>query len=208
MAISYPISLPAAFGVARITLRANSTVGESVSPFSAEQQIYVHQGQWWEADVQLPPMRSRADAEEVLAAFLSLRGKEGSFLLAAPNATARGSAGGTPVVDGAGQSGLTLAVRGGPLSTTDWLKAGDWIQLGSGSSTRLHKVLVDADTDGSGETSLEIWPRLRSSPADGATLTVANCKGLFQLSSNAIEYEIGAGMVYGYAFAARERLMP
>ena len=50
MAISYPISLPAAFVAARTVIRQNNTVGESVSPFSAEQQLYVHQGQYWEAD--------------------------------------------------------------------------------------------------------------------------------------------------------------
>lgn len=206
MSISYPISLPAAFAVAKLTLRANSTVGESVSPFSAEQQLYVHQGQWWEAEVQLPPMRDRGDAEDVLAAFLSLRGKEGSFLLPAPNTAPRGAGGGTPVVDGAGQTGLTLAVRGGPLSTTGWLKAGDWLQLGSGSATRLHKVLVTANTDGSGECTLDLWPRLRSSPADGATVTISACQGLFGLASNRLDYDIGQGMVYGFAFACRERL--
>lgn len=205
MAISYPISLPAAFVAARTVIRQNNTVGESVSPFSAEQQLYVHQGQYWEADIKLPPM-ARDDAEDVLGALLSLRGKEGSFLLAAPNATPRGAGGGTPLVDGASQTGLTLAVKGGPLSTTNWLKAGDWIQLGSGSSTRLHKVLVNASTDGAGKTTLDIWPRLRSSPADSAAITITNCKGLFQLSSNSFEYEIGSAMIYGFALAARERL--
>jgi len=177
MTISYPISLPAAFAMARLTIRANNTVGESVSPFSAAQQVYEHPGQWWEADVQLPPM-ARADAEDVLAAFLSLRGKYGTFLLAAPNATARGAGGGTPVVDGASQTGHTLAVRGGPLSATD----------------------------GTGDATLDIWPRLRSSPADGATVTIASCKGLFQLADNRVEYDIEPAMIYGYSFACRERL--
>lgn len=205
MTISYPISLPAAFVAARTVIRQNNTVGESVSPFSAEQQLYVHQGQWWEADIRLPPM-TRDDAEDVLGALLSLRGKEGSFLLPAPNTAPRGAGGGTPLVDGASQTGLTLAVKGGPLSTTNWLKAGDWIQLGSGSSTRLHKVLVNASTNGTGRCTLDIWPRLRSSPADGAAITITSCNGLFQLSSNALDYEIGPAVIYGFNFAARERL--
>lgn len=205
MTISYPVSLPAAFAAARTTMRQCNTVGESVSPFSAEQQLYVHQGQWWEAEIKLPPM-ARDDAEDVLAAFLSLRGKEGSFLLPAPNTAPRGAGGGTPLVDGASQTGLTLAVKGGPLSTTNWLKAGDWIQLGSGSSTRLHKVLVAASTNGTGRCTLDIWPRLRSSPADGASVVITSCKGLFQLTSNMQDYEIGAAMIYGYTLACRERL--
>ncbi len=206
MAISYPLALPSMFKVARITLRANNTVGESVSPFSAEQQIYVHQGQWWQAEIQLPKL-ARDDAEDFAGWLFSLRGKEGSFLMGDPSAaTPRGSAGGTPLVDGAGQTGLTLAVKGGPLSTTSWLKVGDYIQLGTGSSSRLHKVLVAANTDGAGKTTLDIWPRLRSSPADGAAIVVSAAKGLWMLASNASEYEIEPAMQYGFSFACRERL--
>lgn len=206
MAISYPLSLPSMFKVARITLRANNTVGESVSPFSAEQQIYVHQGQWWQAEIQLPKL-ARDDAEDFAGWLFSLRGKEGSFLMGDPSAaTPRGSAGGTPLVDGAGQTGLTLAVKGGPISTTNWLKIGDYIQLGTGSSSRLHKVLVAANTDGAGKTTLDIWPRLRSSPADGAAIVVSAAKGLWMLASNASEYDIEPAMQYGFSFACRERL--
>jgi hypothetical protein len=206
MAISYPLALPSMFKVARITLRQNGVVGESVSPFSAEQQIYVHQGQWWSAEIQLPKL-ARDDAEDFAGWLFSLRGKEGSFLMGDPSAaTPRGSAGGTPLVDGAGQTGLTLAVKGGPLSTTNWLKAGDYIQLGTGSSSRLHKVLVAASTDGAGKATLDIWPRLRSSPADGAAIVVSAAKGLWMLASNASEYEIEPAMQYGFSFACRERL--
>jgi hypothetical protein len=206
MAISYPISLPSAFKMARLTIRQCNTVGESVSPFSAEQQIYVHQGQWWEAEVKLPPM-NRADAEDVLGALMSLRGKEGTFLMGDPaNIAPRGAGGGSPVVDGASQTGLTLAVRGGPLSTSNWLKPGDWIQLGSASTSRLHKVLVAAATDGAGKCTLDIWPRLRYSPADGATITLASAKGIWMASANRLEYDIEPAMIYGFAFACRERL--
>ena len=59
---------------------------------------------------------------------------------------------------------------------------------------------------GGGKTTLDIWPRLRSSPADSAAIVITNCKGLFQLSSNAQDYNIKPAMIYGYAFAARERL--
>ena len=206
MAITYPISLPSAFAAARITLRQCNTVGESVSPFSAEQQIYVHQGQWWEAEITLPRM-SRDNAEDVGAALLSLRGKEGSFLMGDPSAaTPRGSAGGTPLVDGAGQTGLTLAVKGLPLSTANWLKAGDYIQLGSGSTSRLHKVLAAVTSSGAGKATLDIWPRLRSSPADGAAVVVSGAKGLWMLSSNKLEWDIEPAMIYGFSIACRERL--
>lgn len=207
MAIAYPISLPAAFSLARITIRQCGTVGESVSPFSAAQQLYEHPGQWWEADCRLPPISRRDDAEDVVAAMMSLRSKLGTFLMGDPLAAVqRGVGGGTPVVDGAGQAGHQLELRGLPLSTTGWLKTGDWLQLGSGATARLHKVLVRVDSDGAGKATLDIWPRLRSAPADSAAVTIAAAKGVWQLASNQFEYDIEPAMKYGIAFSCRERM--
>jgi hypothetical protein len=39
---------------------------------------------------------------------------------------------GTPVVNGASQSGSSLVVDGAATSQTGWLLAGDYIQLGTG----------------------------------------------------------------------------
>ncbi len=206
MAITYPLALPSVFALAQISLRARSVVGESASPFTGSQQLYAWPGQWWEAECRLPRM-ARADAEEMIGWLVSLNGREGTFLMGDPiGATPRGSAGGTPVVDGAGQSGGTLALRGLPLSTGNWLKVGDWIQLGSGSSTRLHKVLTAVTTDGAGEATLDIWPDLRSSPADGAAVVVSAAKGIWQLADNRAEWSIEPAMIYGMSFACKERL--
>ena len=67
-------------------------------------------------------------------------------------------------------------------------------------------MLVNASTDGAGKATLDIWPRLRSSPADGAAIVVSAAKGLWMLASNASEYEIEPAMQYGFSFACRERL--
>lgn len=206
MAISYPLTLPSAWGVAQITIRQTEVVGASESPFTRQEQLYDWQADLWEAELRLPRM-GRDRAEEVVATLMALRTRIGSFLMGDPaGATPRGAGGGTPVVDGAGQGGLTLAVRGGPVSTTDWLKRGDWIQLGSGSTARLHKVLTPADTDGAGDVTLDIWPRLRYAPADGAAVTISNAVGLWRLADPRFEYSIEAVAEYGIAIACREKL--
>ena len=99
-------------------------------------------------------------------------------------ATPRGSASsapGTPVVNGASQTGDTLSIDGLPASATGYLKAGDYIQLGSGTGAQLYKVLDDVDSNASGEADLTIWPDLRSSPADDATVVVSNAKGFIPI---------------------------
>jgi len=203
MSISYPLSLPTSIGIASITFSAENAVAVSQSPFTYSQQIVQHPGQRWKASVSLPPLR-RDLMEPWVAFLLSLKGQYGTFLLNDPNcATPRGSAGvtpGTPVVMGAGQTGDELDIDGLPTSATGYLLAGDYIQLGTGSSATLHKVLADVNSNGSGEATLDIWPSLRSSPADNATVTLSSAKGVFRLANNIQQWEINNMSNYGITF--------
>lgn len=201
MAISYPLSLPST-DIAQVRLVANSMVGISQSPFTAVQQVYKYTGQYWEADISLPPMK-RAVAEYWISFLLKLNGSYGTFLLGDPNgATPRGVATGTPLVKGANQTGSDLITDGWTISTTGILKAGDYIQIGN----YLHKVLDDVNSDSSGNATLTLFPDLRTSPADNATITVNSAKGLFRLSSGQTSWDINEASIYGITFAAREAL--
>lgn len=204
MTISYPLSLPTHTGIAAIALRAVNAVAYSRSPFTFAGQAFAYPGQMWQADVTLPPMK-RADAEQWVAWLISLRGQLGTFLLGDPiGATARGTPTGTPLVKGANQTGGTLEIDGATTSVTNWLRAGDYIQLGSGSTARLHKVLQNVNSDGSGNVSLDLWPHIRTAPADNATVTVSSAKGLFRLSNNEQEWSIDSASIYGVTFSAME----
>ena len=184
MAISYPLSIPNN-NVNKTKFRAINTAASSRSPFTHAEQVVAHSGQHWEVDVTLPPM-DRDAAEVWVSWLLSLRGKVGTFLLGdIVGATARGSAGGTPLVNGGSQTGGSLVLDGATASQTGWLKAGDYIQLGSGATATLHKVLQDANSDGSGNVTLDLWPYIRSAPADNSTVVVSNAVSRFRLASNA-----------------------
>lgn len=205
MAITYPLSLPVATkAIQSIEIRAVNAVAYARSPFTFAGQAFAYSGQMWTADVTLKPMK-RADAEQWNAWLFSLRGQLGTFLMGDPmGATARGVATGTPLVNGASQTGGSLVIDGAATSVTGWLKAGDYIQLGSGSSARLHKVLADVNSDGSGNVTLDIWPHIRTAPADNATVTVSSAKGLFRLSSNEQAWSVNEAAIYGMTFAAME----
>ena len=204
MAITYPLTLSNT--PASVRLSPINRVAISESPFSGVQQTYQHPAQFWEAEVNYPPL-SRAEAEPLVAQLTSLYGVKGTFLLNDPAGTSpQGIATGTPVVKGASQTGATLITDGWTASKTGILKAGDWIQLGSGSTARLYKVLKDANSDGSGDSTLDIWPNLRSSPADDAALTIASASGVFRLLSNDLSYQISSATHYGITFACREAL--
>jgi hypothetical protein len=203
MAISYPLSLPSVKGPSSIVIRAMNTIGVLESPFSYVQQVQDFAGDRWEMDVMLVPMK-RSNAEEWVAKLLALKGAYGTFLLGdSVNTSPRGTWSGTPLVKGASQTGESLAIDGVSAGAT--ALAGDWFQLGSGSSTRLHKVLVDATANGSGEMTLDIFPKLRSSPADNAPLTLSSPKGLWRLASNTREWSIETAQIYGIRFSAIEK---
>lgn len=204
MAISYPLTLPSHTGIRSIEFRAINTVGVSQSPFTYSQQVVAHSGQRWEVDISLPAMK-RADAEQWVAWLVSLRGQLGTFTLGDPiGATPRGSAGGTPVVNGASQTGGTLVIDGCTADQTGWLKAGDYIQLGAAGTATLHKVLQDANSDSSGNVTLDIWPYIRNSPADNSTVVTSNAVGNFRLSGNQQAWSVNEASFYGLTFGAVE----
>ena len=130
---TYPITLPTETSTqpTNTTFRIRRVVGQSASPFTGEQQTFRHQGEWWEAEVTLPPMK-HAYAREWVAKLVSMRGVYGQMLLGDwDGRTARGTASssaGTPLVNGASQTGNSLIIDGATASQTGYLKAGDYIQ--------------------------------------------------------------------------------
>ena len=208
MAISYPLSLPTSIGIAQIEFRATNAVAVSRSPFTYSTQVHAYSGQSWQADVTLPSIR-RDLAEEWVAWLISLKGQLGTFYLGDPNAvTPRGSARDTDTiqVSGATSSGNTLAIDSAPASQTGYLKAGDYMQVGSGTSRQLFKVLADVNTNGSGQATVDIWPDVRTTIANNSAVTVENTKGIFRLASNEQGFSINEASFYGISFGAVEVL--
>jgi len=194
MAISYPLSTPTTIGIESIELRAVNAVAVSQSPFTYKQQVISHGGQKWEAAVNIPSVH-RDKAAEWKAMLVGLKGQVGTFLLGDPDyATPQGTVSSCTLTGSTGDDTVTVVMTG-------TLKAGDYIQLGSGSSAKLHQVLLDQDGDG----SLEIWPSLRSDYT-GATVTFDSPKGVFRLGTNITSWSINNASAYGISFEAVEAL--
>jgi hypothetical protein len=206
MTIVYPLTPPAAPGFRAVKITRNSVVAATASPFTGAQTIQTHPGEIWTAALTLPKMK-RAAAGPWRGFLLALNGMQGTFLLGDPTEAAPlGSAAGTPVVDGAGQTGKVLATRGWTASQSGVLLAGDRIQIGSGLTARLYEIAADASADGAGLASLDIWPRLRESPADGAGVVTANAQGLFRLTGNDDGWDKNEALFYGISLAAVEAI--
>lgn len=202
MTITYPVNPPSTVA-ASIKFAPVSVVAQNTSPFTLEQEIFEHQGQMWQVTVSLPSLEQDT-GEEWATFFMALNGVQGTFLLGDPvGQTARGTPTGTPVVDGAGQSRAKVINTRGWTPDTLIFKAGDYIQL---PNNRLHKVLVDTTSDGSGDAALDIFPRVRDAQADGAAIIVADTVGVFRLDGNIPEYDVREAVQYGVAFKCREAI--
>lgn len=109
-------------------------------------------------------------------------------------------------VDGGGQTGGTINLKGAPDNVSGYLLAGDYVQFGAAASATLHKVLVDADTDSAGDLTIEIWPGLRAAPSDSATVQFLNTVGRFRLSTNQQSWSINDSSAYGLSFDCMEAI--
>lgn len=204
MAVIFPLTFPAEPAFTRFVVKPLAFTAITRSPFTGQQQVFAHQGGMWQVEAELPPML-RAQAEAWLSMLVSLNGMEGTFLLGDVDAkTPRGSVSGTPLVNGAGQTGRVLETDGWTASALGVLLAGDYIQLGSGATTRLYKVMQDVDADGTGAASIDIWPRLRESPEDNEALVTSNTRGTFRLASNEQTWETDRVGLYLISFSAIE----
>lgn len=204
MAITYPLSFPTTFGASDFNIDLVRAVAVSESPFSFSQQVQEHSGEAWEIRFTLT-LLNRDQAEVYNAFLLKLAGRVGTFTMAVPgNETAQGVATGTPLVDGASQTGRDLNIKGFTPSTTNILKAGDFVQLGTGANTRLYKVLDDVTSDAGGLAALLLAPKIITAPADNDTLVVSNAKGLFRLKSNSNPVNTKPPNQVSVSFAAKE----
>ena len=195
MALSYPLATPTTIGIESIELRAVNAVAVSQSPFTYKQQIVSHGGQKWEASVNIPSVH-RDKAAEWKAMLVGLKGQQGTFLLGDPDyATPQGTVSSCVLSGDAGDDNATVVMTG-------TLKAGDYIQLGTGSGAKLHQVLLDQSGDG----TIQIWPSLRSTYSS-ATVVFNSPKGVFRLATNMTSWSINNASIYGISFEAVEAVI-
>ena len=170
------------------TITPNSSSFELVSntrifqsPLTNAIQTTTRKGSLWRISMQFNNLSGSDRA--TLQAFLSkLNGAEHRFTVHDHSFTRRGAGGGTPLVNGASQTGASLVLDGASSSVNNWLMTGDYISF----NNELHMVTADTNSDGSGNVTLPIAPPIRKSPADDLAVDIAApIDGVFILTSSA-----------------------
>ncbi len=200
--------MPASPAPRAVKISATNFVGVGTSPFTAESQTQEWPGEYLQLSVTMPPIRNQITAGQWEAFFLALRGASGTFYMGDPSRSAPlGIATGTPVLNGTQAAGSkTLSVKGWTASTANILRAGDWVGLLSGTTYRLHKILTNASSNGSGVAILDIFPRLREIHYDSESIVLTNPVGTWRLANNVRSWDIDEALFYGFSFDAIEAL--
>ena len=203
--MSTPISMPSNIGFKSSRFSLSRKTSISQSPFTGAQQVYAHSQALWTASYTLPPMK-REKASEWLSFFMKLKGREGTFLAYDPDAKAPlGKITGAVTLDGAisiGDSSIDVSTTNN--SKVDAFKAGDYIQIGSGADSRLYMITDDADTDSSGDTTLNIQPSIKKSATSGSSVIYNDPKCVFRLDIDDIGWDTNHCSVYGLTFSCTE----
>lgn len=89
-----------------------------------------------------------------------------------------GAFGGTPVTDGTQAAGSTSwAITGATPGVTNWIAAGDFISI----SNELKMCTQNADSDGSGDVVIPIWPETHTALSSGVGLSYVTVPAVFFL---------------------------
>jgi len=200
MAISFPVTPPSAPVHSSIRWIETTISGLTQNPYTLQQTVFEYDGSAWGIEVGFDPMTREEFAP--WSAFLSkLRGQVGTFYYGDRlQKTILGAGGGTPQVNGAGQTEYSLSSKLWPNSTLV-LKAGDIFSI----NNRLYKSLTDVTSNGSGIATIEVWPRLKSH-ANNTPLILSEPKGIFRMQSTRVDTVAERTQFFRISFTAIEAL--
>ncbi len=155
--------------IVAVTLRGNTAVYES--PLTGNMQTLDRGGLHWVFQYTWTAIFGD-DAADMRALVAALRSQANRVRVKVYDNPKRGAYGGTPLVAGASQTGSSLTIDGASNSITDWIKAGDYFSVDVNGEHELKMATADANSDGTGNVTLNFEPALRDSPLDNAAIWV------------------------------------
>lgn len=156
------------------------------SPLIASAQTLDRGGQKFRATLNFLNMVD-ADRAVIMGLIARLRGQAHRLRIPVHDNPNRGAYGGTPLVNGASQTGSALIIDG-CSNVTNWIRAGDYFSVDVNGEHELKLCTQDLTTSGGGGT-VNFEPRLRASPLNNAAIyvedgTLPKPTGVFVMDGN------------------------
>jgi len=167
-----------------------------VSPFSGAIQTLQRSGNRWSVTL---TYENLFDSERaVMQGFLAqLTATANNFYLEDHSYSRRADGTGTPLVNGASQTGNTLTTDG--WSGSYAMRIGDFFEVNG----ELKMAVTDAAIT-AGAATLSFVPELREAPADNAAITITNPKGIFRLTSPTTSWSNRSPSISSFSFECVE----
>jgi len=154
------------------------------------------------------PLMSRSEFAPIYAFIMKQRGSYESFTVVPPVVgSTTGTSLGTPLVNGASQTGRTVVTDGwtGDQTAGNLLKAGDYIKFAN--HTKIYNIVADNASDAGGNSSLTIEPALITSPAENDVITTSSVPfTVYLMGGGLIEYSTGFDNLFSFALDLCEAL--
>ena len=183
-----------------VSSNQSTFVSRSISGRRQSRQIG---GQYWRLRASFPPM-TRTQFAPIYAFVIAQRGRYESFsVIPAVISTGQGSPAGTPLVDGASQTGRSLVTDGWNASIAIF-KAGDYLKIAG--NDKVYMVTADVSSDGSGDATIAIEPALVASPADDAAITHSSVPFTVALRAGVQEFATGTTGLFQFEIDMEEVL--
>lgn len=178
--------LPASPTTVSLNLRGNT--GLFPSPLVKSAQTLDRGGAHWEAVYNFTNI-SKDNRALMMGLIAKLRGQVNRVRLPVYDNPRRGAYGGTPLVDGASQTGNSINLKGLSNNITNWIREGDYFSVNVNGEHELKMATADASSDGTGLITISFEPSLRASPANDAVVFVqdgvlSRPQGVFVLSDD------------------------
>lgn len=162
---------------ASLTWRPESNTKTFRSPFNGASQTVRFPGTRWVCSLTFNNL-SDEKARRIDSLVAELDGEYGRVKIRDWGRSGRTPAG-SPLVDGANQTGTELHSKGWAAGTVV-LRQGDYITV----NDELKMVTADVSSASNGTALIPFAPMLRSSPPANAVIEVANPYGIFKLKDN------------------------
>lgn len=173
-----------------VAMQLTGNTGVFQSPLTGSIQTLDRGGLKWEAQYTFTNIRGD-DRANLIGTLAALRAQANRLRVPIYDNAKRGAYGGTPLVDGASQTGNSINLKGLSISITQWIRKGDYISIDVNGEHELKMATADSSSGGTGLIEVFFEPRLRTSPLDNAVVFVEDGvltkpQGIFLLSDSSV----------------------
>ena len=188
----------------------NSLSMKSIQPtfvsrtISGRRQARQIAGQFFAMTATFPPM-TRAEFAPIDAFIMKQRGQYETFTLVLPVlSTGLGSPAGTPLVNGASQTGRSI-ITDGWTNNIQIFKAGDYLKFANHG--KVYKVTADVSSHETlGTATIDIEPALITSPVNDSAITHTNVPFIVSFTTGVQKFATGANGLFSYEVDFAEAL--